>query len=286
MVNKGDIKNAHSGLTAGGINIFAAQLSIQDFRFFVRTEDLLDDVVSRVLVSVFENSFVLDVFAVIVGVRQFVQETADDGLGFGLLGDNGGMQAVLSTSNPAVFSDKVHVVGAVHEQLGHDGIVVIILREMAIRAHFCFAFGAHGVRNVRAEGDSTQSIRGDGLLLNVDRFPVGVVGTDMNGTRGASGIDAISCDVAITRQHVDIVSKSLEVVGSVVTGYVPLVVQVGRLSICSLGEMASEAGGIPGCVAGGAAHLPVAVSTLSIVVGNVAPGEPAVFLKSHGFGDG
>ncbi len=99
---------------------------------------------------------------------------------------------------PAIPADKVQVIGTMHHQLGKQCIVVIVFRQVAVRAHFgladhlCMHIGvakrwiagrtaADGVRNVGAKGNSAQPLSRNRLLLHVNRLTVDIVGTHVNG---------------------------------------------------------------------------------------------------------
>ena len=74
-------------------------------------------------------------------------------------GDEGGVQSVFARRDPTVAPDEVQIVCALHQQLRHDRVVVIVRGQMTIGAHFCFALSSHGVRFVRAEGDAAGTTR-------------------------------------------------------------------------------------------------------------------------------
>ena len=82
-----------------------------------------------------ELASALDVLAVIVGKGELVQRAADDGLRLVALGDDHGRQPVVAGRDPAVAADEVDVVRPLHQELGHDRVVVVVLREMAVGAH-------------------------------------------------------------------------------------------------------------------------------------------------------
>ncbi len=62
-------------------------------------------------------------------------------------GDFDSFEAFLAAGDPTVAADKVHEVGALHQKLRHDRVVVVLLRQVAIGASFSFgraAAGGHG----------------------------------------------------------------------------------------------------------------------------------------------
>ena len=172
----------------------------------------------------------MDMLMEIVRISDFVQAATDDRLGFGLLGYDDPFEAMLTGSNPAVFPDEVRRTGALHEQLGHDRIVVVVDRQMAIAAGFCLVGSrrpsrmagvptrapSDRVRNVGAKCDPAESLAADGLLLDVDRFSIAIVTPNMDGTGAASRSDAVPSDISIPSDHVDIVPKGLKVIGDAV----------------------------------------------------------------------
>ena len=64
----------------------------------------------------------------------------------------------------------------------------------------------HRVRHVRAEGDARHPLARDRLLLNVDRFAVGVVRPDMDRARRPRRADPVAGHIAVTGQHEYIVA--------------------------------------------------------------------------------
>ena len=65
--------------------------------------------------------------------------------GSSLLGDDDAEQAVLAGGDPAVAADEVEVVGAVHQQLGHDGVVVVRPCETWQSVHILVSLVGEGV---------------------------------------------------------------------------------------------------------------------------------------------
>ena len=257
VVDEGDVKHAQPSLAAGGIQIFAAGLQAQDLVLAEGVQDVVADVFARMLVGVPEDAAGLDVLAVIVGIGQGVQAAADDGLGLFPLGHLHGIQTAIAGGHPAIAADEVDEVRALHQELGHDGVVVFVLRYMAVAAHLGLegagprelrrprgnALGqsaADGVRHVGAEGDAAEPLAGDGLLLHVNRLAVAVVGTDVDRARGPRRPDAVARRVAVAGQHEDVVAEGLEIVGDVVLRYVALEVQAGHLHVRRAGADGSR----------------------------------------------
>ena len=119
------------------------------------------------------------------------------------------METVFAGGDPAVAADEVHVVGPLHQQLGHDGVVVVGL---STRGNRCIAWCRAGPRTVCGtlvlKAMPLRPSRGDRLLLDVDRFAVAVVGADVDGARRPGRADAVARDVAVAGQHEHIVAQA------------------------------------------------------------------------------
>lgn len=235
------MSKTRSPLTAGGVEVLAASLQALDRVFATRMSDTIGHIAAGMLMRVFQVAAVFDVLGVVIGVHDLVHRTADDGLRLCAFGDDDRFQTVFAGSNPAVLTDEIEIIRAMHQQLSHDGIVVFVLAEVTVVALFGAVLAAHCVRHVGREGDAAQSVTGDRLLLNVDRLAVVVVAADMHGTRGTHRADAVLHHVAVFGEHVNVVAQRLKVVRRVVTTDVTFVVQTGHLHVRSLHEMAAVA---------------------------------------------
>ena len=185
MFDEGDVIDPDSSVSAGGVAVFSADLEVENAVFSSGVEELSADVVSGVFVGVVQQFSMMDMFCVSLGIDIVMHGTADDSLRFIAFGDSDSEQAMFSGGDPCITADEVHVVGALHEELRHEGVVVIVSGEVAIGAGLCFALAADSMWNIGAEGDSTESFGGDRLLLCVDGFTVEVVGRDMDSAGGA-----------------------------------------------------------------------------------------------------
>ena len=85
-------------------------------------------------------------FAEIVGIGDFVQRAADDRLRLLALGYFDRFKALFALGDPAILADEVDEIGALHQQLRHDGVVVVLLGQMAIGAGLGFCRAAGGDR--------------------------------------------------------------------------------------------------------------------------------------------
>ena len=84
------------------------------------------------LLGELELVVVLLMLAEEVGERPAMELAADHRLRLLLLGHDHGGQAVTAGRHPAVTADEVDVAGAVHQELGHDGVVVVVLGHVAV----------------------------------------------------------------------------------------------------------------------------------------------------------
>ena len=130
VVNERDVEDAQARLAAGGVEVLAARLDRED----LRPADALGDIAAGVLVRVFQLASSLKVLAEIVGISKLVQRAADDGLRLIALGDNDRSKAMVASGDPAVASDEIDVVRALHQKLGDDRVIVAVLREMTVGA--------------------------------------------------------------------------------------------------------------------------------------------------------
>ena len=80
--------------------------------------------------------------AEIVGKGDLVQRAADDRLRLFALGDFDRFEALFARGDPAIRADEIDEVRALHQQLGHDGVVVVVLGQVAIGAGFRFGSAA------------------------------------------------------------------------------------------------------------------------------------------------
>ena len=151
------------------------------------------------------------------------------------------------------------------QELGHPGVVVVGGGDVAIAALLGF-FGANGVRNECAEGLAGETRCGNGLLRVVEPVAVGVLRTDEDGAGRARGRDAMAGDGAVDAEHVDVVAKNLKVVAGVIARGEAFVVEHGLARVGGHLQMAAEAGGRPGRVAGVAGHRGVGVGEVLVVL--------------------
>ena len=138
-------------------------------------EQLAADIMTGVFVCVVQFPMVMDVFFVALGVDIVMHGAADDSLWFVAFCDSDSEETVFAGSDPCVAADEVHVIGALHQQLCHEGVIVIFSGEVAVSAGLCFALTTNGMRDIGAEGDAAEAFGGDSLLLCVDGFAIEIV---------------------------------------------------------------------------------------------------------------
>src|SRR5207248_4222642 len=111
-----------------------------------RVQELLANITAGVLLDVGEEPAVFLMGAEVVRESEAVQRAANDGLWFVALGDGHGGQAMLAGRDPAVAADEVDVLCTLHEELSQDGVVVVILGNVAVGALLGLALAPDRVR--------------------------------------------------------------------------------------------------------------------------------------------
>ena len=120
--------------------------------------------------------------------------------------------------------------------------------------------------------------------MDIDRFAVGVVASDVDCTGAASWTDSIARDISISSDHVNIVSKGLEVVGDTISRDFTTIVKVRCFDVGFLWQMATETAWVPGAMASDAVHVLVAVGAF-FFGGLSSPSHHAIGIHLHGLGD-
>ena len=227
----------------------------------------------------------LDVQLVVVGIGVFLQVGAEHRLRFVPLRHPHRLDAVVE-ADPGVHADEVHEVGAQQHQLGHDGVVVIRLRHVAVAAALGLG-GAHRVGEVRGEGLAGIADGGDRRLLDVDPVTVDVCRRQHQGRGRAHRRDHVALGGHMPAELEDVVPRDLRVVGGVVAGGVSLILVAGGLPVGLDRQVAAAAGGHPRGMAGETLHFAVLVG----VVLSIDPRSPGERLSAgvqarHGLGAG
>jgi len=96
---------------------------------------------------------------------------ADRRLRFGALGPDDTPDSFFS-ADVAISTKEVYGARAESGELRHDRVVIITLRDLAVRDVLRRANTAGGVREVRIEGLARKALGGDGLSLTVELFAV------------------------------------------------------------------------------------------------------------------
>ena len=104
---------------------------------------------------------------------------------------------------------------------------------------------ANGVWHVGAERDTAHAVAADGLLLRIDRFPIGVVAGYVNRTAASCRSNSVTSHVSVASEHEHIVSERLEVVTCSISRDVTAIMKLRRLNVCSLWQVTSEAAWVP-----------------------------------------
>ena len=302
VVDESDVVDAQAVGAAGGVEILTAGLHLEHLALLEGVEQPPPDVAGGVTMGDAEGAVGGDVLGEIVREGDMVERAAEDGLRLLLLGHRDAGEAPVAEADPRVAADEVGVVRPLHQQLRHDGVVVLGLGDVAVGAHLRFvrATGAgglapvprgadgpaaDGVGDIRAEGDAAEALRRDRLLLDIDRLPARVVGADMDRAAGTRRADAVAGGVAVTGEHEDVVAQRLEVVGDEVPRHVPLVVERRGLLVGPLRQVAAEAARVPRAVAGDAAHVFVGMGA-AIGAGGAPPLHRPVLRHPDGLGEG
>ena len=226
-------------MAGGSVRIFSTSLDVEDIPF-VRSDCV-------------KLTIVCDKTLEVIGIGDTLKIAAENGFRFVVLSDSDSFKTLVARGDVNVAAEEIHEVGALEEQLRHPSIVVVGGGDMAVAALFGFS-GADGVRNEGTESLAGKTFRGDGLLLIVKPIAIGVLRADEYGAGGASRGDAVSGDGAIDAEEIGVVAEDLKIVGGVIARGQTFVVEHGAAGVGGHLQMATEAGGSPGRVAGIAGH--------------------------------
>src|SRR5437879_5805379 len=112
------------------------------------------------------------VLCVIIRIGEFVQVAANCGLGFLLLGPDNRLKSLFGFADIGVTPKEIHCSSSKPKQLGHDRVVVVIFRNVAIGAILRRAHAAGGMWKMRIERLAAVALRRDGLLLRVSPLAI------------------------------------------------------------------------------------------------------------------
>ena len=208
--DRGHVVHAHAALAFGHIEVFTAQLQAAG------------TTLGAVIVGFGQRSAACFMRGVPVGVGVAVQVAADDRLRLIPLGDLHRLDVPL-LADPGVVANEADVAGAVHQRLRHDGVVVLVGRQVAVAAGFGFGL-ALGVWVVRGKGLAGKAAGRRGRLLDVDLFAVGIGRRQHQRRRRTHRCDLAALDRAVAAQMEHVIACDLRVVGGEVAARAAFVV--------------------------------------------------------------
>ena len=159
--DRGDIIDAQAVAARRTVEIFTAQLQA--------ARDL-----AVMVIGVSQRLAALLMLFPIIRIGVALQRAADHRLRLIPFGHPHRLDAAC-LAPPGVIADEIDEIGAEQQQLGHDRVIVILLRDMAILAGLGF-HGALGMRVMRRKGLRREAAGGDWRLLHIDMFAVDVGG--------------------------------------------------------------------------------------------------------------
>ena len=173
---------------------------------------------------------------------------------------------VFLTTHPGVVTHQVDETGAVHQQLRHDRVVVVVLRQVAVLAVLGLGL-AHSVGEMRVEGLRTVATGRDRRLLDVDLLAVGVGRGQYQRRRRAHRCDLAALGRLAASDQEHLVAGNLRVVGGPVARVAALVVLALGLVVGLDRQVAAGTAGGPRGMAGVTLHVVVAVR--QVVAGDI-----------------
>ena len=239
-----DVVRAHALVAFRDVQVLAAQLDA------VRHA-------GAVAIRLVELATVFLVLLVVVRVRVALQVAADDGLRLVELGHAHGVDLAFA-ADPRVVPDEVDELRTEQQQLGHDRVVVVRLRQVAVGAGLRFG-PALRVRVVRGERLRRVAGRRDRRLLDVDALAVHVLRGQHQRRRRADRRDLVVLDHAVLAEEIHVVARDLRVVRRVVAREAAFVTMALGTPVRLDRQVAAAAAGGPRAVAGVADHRVFAV---------------------------
>ena len=192
-----------------------------------------------------------------IGIGIFVQIGADHRLRLAPFGDAHRLETLVEP-DPGVQPDEIDEVGALQQQLRHDRIVVVGLRQMAVAAGLGLGL-PHRVREVRRERLAREARRRDRRLLHIDALAVDV-GRRQDQRRGrAHRRDDVALGGLVPAELEHLVARHLRIIGREIARRVAVVFVPRRLPVRLDRQVAAAARGRPRQMAGVAGHLAVLV---------------------------
>ena len=212
-----------------------------------------------VLVRLLQDRASLEVLSVVVRVSEFVEVAADRRLRLIRFGPDDAVKSFVPFAHVSVASEEVHRAGAEPEELRHPGVVVVVLREMAVGAILRRPDTAGGVREMGIEGLPAVTFRGEGLRLGVNPFPILILRADHDRAGRTQHRHAVFLHRAVDPEHENIVAHYLRIVGGEVPVHRALELVLRHALVRLHREMAAETAGGPRGVADLAIHRAVVV---------------------------
>ena len=121
----------------------------------------------------------LDEFLIVAWVSNLLERAAKHSLRLSTFSGDHRLKRIAG-SNVDVSAHEVDEVGSLQEQLGHPGIVVVALRNVAVSAGLRFG-RTHRVGHVRIESLTGVTFSRDSLLLRIDPLAILILRADQNG---------------------------------------------------------------------------------------------------------
>src|ERR1700735_662812 len=239
VINVRDVVHPEAAFAERGIEIFAAQLQIQN--------------VAEVVVGLLQLAAARYVPLKILRVSDALQIAADDRGRLIVFGDDHSVESLRAIGDINVAAHEVQQVRALQQHLRHPGVVVVAIGNVAIVAGLGL-LGAHSVRNKSAERSAAETFGGNGLLHVVEPIAILILRADQDRAGRAHRRDAMAGDGAVNAEHEAIVAQNLKIVGGPIAREETFVVQHRLALIGGHREMAAETIGRPGGVAGVAKH--------------------------------
>src|SRR6185312_4420754 len=132
------VVNVKTSRAIGSVKVFTPDGEIQN-------------IFSAMVVRLFQFLMVGLVLRIIVWIRELLEMASNGRLRFVRFCPDDGLKSFPALPHIGVATEEIYRAGSKAQQLRHDGIVVVLLRNVAIRAVFGGAHAAGGVRKMRIE---------------------------------------------------------------------------------------------------------------------------------------
>ena len=172
VVDVCDIENAEALFPQRRVEILAAVLEIEHLA-----------ALRAVVIRGIEDGTRIEVFLIEIRICVAVQVAADHRLRLRPFRPDDTAQPVMIRADIREAPEEIHRPGAEAQQLGHDRVVVVVFRNVAIGAVLRGADPAGGVGEMRIESLPRIALCGDGLLLGVEPLAVRPLRADKHRAR-------------------------------------------------------------------------------------------------------